>query len=219
MGQGPTERTTVKRLPERGVYDRETIHAILDEALFCHVACIVDGSPRIIPTIHARDGDTLYIHGSTASRTLRAIQASSEVSISVTLLDGLVLARSAFHHSMNYRSVVIFGTPREITDPQEKWEAQRALVEHVVPGRADHVRMPDEGELKQTSIFAIPLTEASAKVRSGPPKDREDDYELPIWAGQLPLRFEPQPPVPDPRLASGLETPPNVTGYRRPQRP
>ncbi len=219
MGQGPTERTTVKRLPERGVYDRETIHAILDEALFCHVACIVDGSPRIIPTIHARDGDTLYIHGSTASRTLRAIQAGSEVSISVTLLDGLVLARSAFHHSMNYRSVVIFGTPREITDPQEKWEAQRALVEHVVPGRADHVRMPDEGELKQTSIFAIPLTEASAKVRSGPPKDREDDYELPIWAGQLPLRFEPQPPVPDPRLASGLETPPNVTGYRRPQRP
>ncbi len=219
MGQGPTERTTVKRLPERGVYDRETIHAILDEALFCHVACIVDGSPRIIPTIHARDGDTLYIHGSTASRTLREIRAGSEVSISVTLLDGLVLARSAFHHSMNYRSVVIFGTPREITDPQEKWEAQRALVEHVVPGRADHVRMPDEGELKQTSIFAIPLTEASAKVRSGPPKDREDDYELPIWAGQLPLRFEPQPPVPDPRLASGLETPPNVTGYRRRQRP
>jgi nitroimidazol reductase NimA-like FMN-containing flavoprotein (pyridoxamine 5'-phosphate oxidase superfamily) len=205
----------VKRHPERGVYDREEIDAILDEALFCHVAAIVDGSPRIIPTIHARVGETLYIHGSMASRTLRALRAGSEVCIAVTLLDGLVLARSAFNHSMNYRSVVVYGPAREVVDPTEKWDAQRALVEHIVPGRSDQARMPDEEELKQTAIFALSLAEASAKVRTGPPKDREDDYDLDVWAGELPLRLEPQTPISDPRLGSGLEPPPNVTAYRR----
>jgi uncharacterized protein len=205
----------VKRHPERGVYDREAIDAILDEALFCHVAVVVGGSPRIIPTIHARVGETLYIHGSMASRTLRALRAGSEVCVAVTLLDGLVLARSAFNHSMNYRSVVVYGPAREVIDPTEKWDAQRALVEHVVPGRSDQARMPDEEELKQTAIFALSLEEASAKVRTGPPKDREDDYDLDVWAGELPLRLEPQTPIPDPRLGSGLEPPPNVAAYRR----
>ena len=215
VSEGPTSRTTVKRHPERGAYDRDTIHQILDEALYCHVATVVDGSPRIIPTIHARAGDTLYIHGSTASRTLRALREGAEVCVSVTLLDGLVLARSAFNHSMNYRSVVVYGTAREVTDPDEKWDAQRALVEHVVPGRAEQVRMPDEQELKQTSIFAVSLSEASAKVRTGPPKDREDDYELPVWAGELPFRLQPEGPVPDPQLYAGAQPPPNITGYRR----
>ncbi len=215
MTRPPSPRTTLKRHPERGVYDRGAIDQILDEAFLCHVACLVGGSPRIIPTIHARVGDTLYIHGSTASRTLLALREGSEVCVSVTILDGLVLARSAFDHSMNYRSVIAYGAAREVTDPTEKWEAQRALVEHVVPGRSEHVRMPDEQELRQTSIFAIPLDEASAKVRSGPPKDKEEDYDLPIWAGELPLRLVPGAPIDDPRLSPGLVPPENVTGYRR----
>jgi len=192
MDEPATPRITVKRHPERGAYDRATIDAILDEALYCHVATLVEGSPRIIPTIHARSGDVLYVHGSTASRTLRALRDGAEVCVAVTLLDGLVLARSAFNHSMNYRSVMIYGTTREVTDPGEKREAQAALVDHVVHGRAGHVRMPDEQELKQTSIFAVSLAEASAKVRTGPPKDRDEDYGLPVWAGELPLRLEPQ---------------------------
>src|SRR5207245_430212 len=150
-----------------------------------------------------------------ASRTLLAIREGAEVCVSVTLLDGLVLARSAFNHSMNYRSVVVYGTAREVTDPDEKWDAQRALVEHVVPGRGEQVRMPDEQELKQTSIFAVSLSEAAAKGRTGPPKDREDDYELPVWAGELPFRLQPQDPVPDPQLDADMRPPPNVAGYRR----
>ena len=215
MDEPVTPRTTVRRHPERGAYDRATIDAILDEALYCHVATIVEGSPRIIPTIHARSGDVLYVHGSTASRTLRALRDGAEVCVAVTLLDGLVLARSAFNHSMNYRSVMVYGTTREVTDPGEKWEAQAALVDHVVHGRAGHVRMPDEQELKQTSIFAVSLAEASAKVRTGPPKDRDEDYGLPVWAGELPLRLEPQDPIADPRLDAGLSPPANVTRYRR----
>ncbi len=215
MDEPVTPRTTVRRHPERGAYDRATIDAILDEALYCHVATLVEGSPRIIPTIHARSGDVLYVHGSTASRTLRALRDGAEVCVAVTLLDGLVLARSAFNHSMNYRSVMVYGTTREVTDPGEKWEAQAALVDHVVHGRAGHVRMPDEQELKQTSIFAVSLAEASAKVRTGPPKDRDEDYGLPVWAGELPLRLEPQDPIADPRLDAGLSPPANVTRYRR----
>jgi nitroimidazol reductase NimA-like FMN-containing flavoprotein (pyridoxamine 5'-phosphate oxidase superfamily) len=215
MDEPVTPRTTVRRHPERGAYDRATIDAILDEALYCHVATLVEGSPRIIPTIHARSGDVLYVHGSTASRTLRALRDGAEVCVAVTLLDGLVLARSAFNHSMNYRSVMVYGTTREVTDPGEKWEAQAALVDHVVHGRAGHVRMPDEQELKQTSIFAVSLAEASAKVRTGPPKDRDEDYGLPVWAGELPLRLEPQDPIADPRLDAGLPPPANVTRYRR----
>ncbi len=213
--EAPSERTRVRRLPERGVYDPETIHAILDEALICHVAYVQDGSPRVIPTIHARIGDTLYIHGSNASRTLRASKAGADVAIGVTLLDGLVMARSAFHHSMNYRSVVVFGHARDVTDPDEKWAAQRALVEHVARGRASEARMPNEGELKQTTILAIPIAEASAKVRTGPPKDEPADLELDVWAGVLPLHLVPGDPEPDPQLKPGLEPPPSLADYHR----
>jgi nitroimidazol reductase NimA-like FMN-containing flavoprotein (pyridoxamine 5'-phosphate oxidase superfamily) len=212
----PSERTRVKRHPERGAYDRGTIDAILDEALFCHVGYVADGRPRVIPTIHARVDDTLYVHGSNASRTLRTIRDGEEVCVVTTLLDGLVLARSAFMHSMNYRSVVVYGRTREVTDRDEKWMAQKALVDHVCAGRSDQVRMPNEDELRQTTILAIPLTEASAKLRTGPPKDDEGDYDLPVWAGVLPLSIGPHTPQDDPRLGDGLKPPPNVTGYRRP---
>jgi nitroimidazol reductase NimA-like FMN-containing flavoprotein (pyridoxamine 5'-phosphate oxidase superfamily) len=212
----PSERTRVKRHPERGAYDRATIDAILDEALFCHVGYVAGGHPRVIPTIHVRVGDTIYVHGSTASRTLRTIKDGEEVCIVTTLLDGLVLARSAFMHSMNYRSVVVYGRAREVSEREEKWMAQKALVDHVCAGRSDQVRMPTEDELRQTTILAVPLEEASAKLRTGPPKDDEADYALPVWAGILPISTVPQAPQDDPRLSQGLEPPPNVTGYRRP---
>lgn len=213
--KAPTSRTTVKRHADRAVYERDTIEAILDEALYCHVAVVHDGSPRVIPTIHARIDDTLYIHGSNASRTLRAAKDGGEICVVVTLLDGLILARSVFNHSMNYRSVMVYGTPREVTDPDEKWEAQRALVEHVVPGRTADARMPNDKELKQTTILAISLDEASAKVREGPSKDAEEDYELPIWAGEIPLRLVPQAPIDDPRLPAGVAVPEYARRYRR----
>jgi nitroimidazol reductase NimA-like FMN-containing flavoprotein (pyridoxamine 5'-phosphate oxidase superfamily) len=205
----------VRRLPERGVYDREAIDAILDEALICHLAYVVDGEPRVIPTIHARVGDTLYVHGSNASRTLRAAKSGAPVAIEVTLLDGLVLARSAFHHSMNYRSAIVYGRAREVTDPDEKWQAQRALVEHVAHGRADDARMPNQRELDQTTILAVTLDEASAKVRTGPPKDEEEDLALPIWAGVLPLVTVPGEPVHDPHLPDDVPVPAYVRDYRR----
>jgi nitroimidazol reductase NimA-like FMN-containing flavoprotein (pyridoxamine 5'-phosphate oxidase superfamily) len=213
----PSKRTQVRRLPERGSYDRSVVDAILDEALFCHLAVVHDGGPRVIPTIHVRVDDTLYVHGSSASRTLRsALADGTEACIAVTLLDGLVLARSGFHHSMNYRSVMVYGTMREVTDPEEKWRAQRALVDHVVPGRADDVRDPNEKELRQTRILAVELDEASAKIRTGPPKDEPEDMELPIWAGVLPLRTVPGEPLDDPQLTAGLGVPANVREYRRP---
>src|SRR5437588_2899254 len=215
MSDAPTPRTQVRRLPERGRYERETIDAILNEALFCHLAWVQDGSPRVIPTIHARDGDTLFVHGSQASRTLRAARDGGEVCVVVTLLDGLVLARSAFHSSMNYRSVVVYGRAREVTDPQEKWAAQKTLVDHVVRGRSADVRMPNDDELRQTMILVLPLDEASAKVRTGPPKDDEDDYDLPIWAGVLPMRIETAELVADPRILEGLTPPDNVRNYTR----
>jgi nitroimidazol reductase NimA-like FMN-containing flavoprotein (pyridoxamine 5'-phosphate oxidase superfamily) len=215
----PSDRTQVKRHPERGAYDRTTIDAILDEALFCHVGYVAEGRPRVIPTIHVRVGDTLYIHGSNASRTLRTVKDGEEVCVVATLLDQLVLARSAFKHSMNYRSVVVYGRAREVGDPEEKWTAQRALVDHVCAGRADQVRMPNEDELRQTTILAITLEEASAKLRTGPPIDDEEDYGLPVWAGVLPIAAVPQAPLDDPRLSPGIEAPSNVTGYLRPGRP
>ena len=211
----PSERTQVHRLPERGVYDRDVIDAILDEALICHVGYIDDGHPSVIPTIHARVGDTLYIHGSNASRTLRAARSTPEICVEVTLIDGLVLARSAFHHSMNYRSVVVYGTARPVTDAQEKFAAQKALVDHVVHGRSDDARMPNDRELNQTTILAIALDEASAKVRTGPPKDEAEDYELAVWAGVVPLRIEPGAPDPDPRLPADIEPPPYASDYHR----
>lgn len=214
--RAPSSRSQVRRLPDRGRYDRETIDSILDEGLFCHVGYLVDGSSRVIPTIHARVGGTLYLHGSQASRTLRTLREGADVCVAVTILDGLVLARSGFHSSMNYRSVVVYGTAREVTDPREKLLAQNALVDHVIPGRSADVRPPTEAELRQTMIVAVALNEASAKVRSGPPKDDDEDYDLPIWAGILPMRLVPGEPVDDPKLSPGLTPPESVTRYRRP---
>jgi len=212
-----TDRTRVRRHPERGAYDRATAYAILDEALYCHVAWVdPNGSPRIVPTIHVRAGDVLYVHGSNASRTLKAGRAGGEICVCATLLDGLVLARSAFNHSMNYRSVVVYGVPREVTDPDEKWEAQRALVDHVIAGRSADARMPDQRELDQTTILAVDLEEVSAKIRSGPPKDDEADLDLGVWAGVLPLRQVPGEPVPDPALAANVDLPGYVREYSRP---
>ena len=199
-----TGRTKVRRLPKRGHYDRETIYAILDEALICHVGFVVAsegasdgaGTPVVIPTIHWREGDTLYVHGSAASRMLRSLKGGVEACVTVTLLDGLVLARSAFHHSMNYRSVVVFGKAREVTG-EEKRSALEGLVEHVVRGRSRDARPPNEIELKQTLVLALPLEEASAKIRTGGPVDDEEDYAMPIWAGVVPLKLTPGEPVAD----------------------
>lgn len=190
-------RTTVKRLSTRGAYDRDTVHAILDEAYICHVGFAVDGHPFVIPTIHARVGDTLYFHGSAASRMLRSLRDGVDACVTVTLLDGLVLARSAFHHSMNYRSVVVLGKGREVVDREEKIRALDAIVEHVVLGRTALVRAPNEAELRQTMVISMPLTEASAKVRTGPPIDDEEDYALDVWAGVIPLRLEKGEPIQD----------------------
>jgi nitroimidazol reductase NimA-like FMN-containing flavoprotein (pyridoxamine 5'-phosphate oxidase superfamily) len=212
-----TERTRVRRKPERGAYDATTIEAILDEALYCHVATVDDlGRPRAIPTIHVRLGDTVYIHGSTGSRTLRGVRDGQEVCLVATLLDGLVFARSAAHHSMNYRSVVLYGLAREVRDPDEKWRAQAALVEHVCAGRSEQARMPNAKELAETMILAIPLREASAKVRTGPPIDEDEDVPLPIWAGVLPLRTIAEAPQDAPDLPAGIPVPPNVQRYERP---
>ncbi|HEX2832254.1 MAG TPA: pyridoxamine 5'-phosphate oxidase family protein [Thermoanaerobaculia bacterium] len=207
-----TERTRVRRLPKRGDYELETIHAILDEALLCHVGFVVDGSPVVIPTIHWREGDQLYFHGSAASRMLRTLKVGVEACVTVTLLDGLVLARSAFHHSMNYRSVVVFGTAR-VVEGDEKLRALDALVEHVVKGRSQEVRPPNEVELKQTLVLALPIEEASAKIRTGGPVDDEEDYALPVWAGVLPLKLTPQEPIAD-RDVTG-EVPGYVKRYSR----
>ncbi|HEY0158922.1 MAG TPA: pyridoxamine 5'-phosphate oxidase family protein [Thermoanaerobaculia bacterium] len=208
-----TDRTRVRRLPDRGRYDAATIYPILDEALICHVGFIVDGAPVVIPTIHWRDGDTLYFHGSAASRMLRSLKNGVDACVTVTLLDGLVLARSAFHHSMNYRSVVVFGKAREVSDRDEKIRALDALVEHVMRGRAAEIRGANEKELRQTLVLALPLEEASAKIRTGPPLDDDEDYALPVWAGVLPLTLTPGEPVPDTGVTA--EVPAYVREYRR----
>jgi nitroimidazol reductase NimA-like FMN-containing flavoprotein (pyridoxamine 5'-phosphate oxidase superfamily) len=211
-----TDRTAVRRLPERGRYDRAQADAILDEALTCHLGFVADGQPFVIPTIHARVGGTLYVHGSAASRMLRAAKGGPPICVTVTLVDGLVMARSAFHHSMNYRSVVVLGTAREVTDPAEKVAALRAVVEHVAAGRWDEVRWPTELELKGTTVLALPIDEASAKVRTGGPKDDEEDYALDCWAGVIPLRLVAGEPVPDDRLKEGVGPSPAIAGWRRP---
>lgn len=210
--QAASDRTRVRRLPDRGHYDAATIHSILDEALLCHVGFVVDGAPVVIPTIHWRDGDTLYFHGSAASRMLRSLKNGVDACVTVTLLDGLVLARSAFHHSMNYRSVVVFGNAREVGE-DEKVRALDALVEHVVRGRSKDVRAPNQKELRQTLVLAMPIDEASAKIRTGGPADDEEDYALPIWAGVLPLTIAPGTPVVDERVT--VELPQYVREYRR----
>jgi uncharacterized protein len=210
-----TPRTQIKRLPDRGEYVRQTIYEILDEGLICQVGFVVNGQPFVIPTAYGRVGDRLYIHGSPASRMLRTLKEGIEVCVTVTLLDGLVLARSAFHHSMNYRSVVVFGQAMLVDDAEEKLEALKAFTEHVMRGRWAEVRPPNRQELAGTLVLALPLTEASAKMRSGAPIDDEADYELPVWAGELPLRLTTLEPVADPRLATDMVLPDHVQNYRR----
>lgn len=212
----PTERTTLRRLPRRAVYELEAIHAILDEALICHLGFVVDGQPSVIPTLHVRLGDTLYVHGSPASRMLKTLQQGVEVCATVTLVDGLVLARSAFHHSMNYRSVILFGTAHVVADADEKARVLHALSDHLINGRWEEVRSPSPEELKGTLVLALPICEASAKVRTGPPLDDEDDYALPVWAGVLPLKLTAGEPLPDPRLAPDIPLPSHITTYTGP---
>lgn len=206
-----SDKTRVHRLPERGRYDRDTIYAILDESLICHVGFVAEGHPVVIPTIHTRIGDDLYFHGSPAAGILRNLREGADACVTVTLLDGLVLARSAFHHSMNYRSAVVFGKAEEVTDREEKLRVLAALVEHVCRGRSADARGPNEKELKQTLVLRLPIREASAKVRTGPPGDEPEDYSLPIWAGVLPLALTPGAPVADNNVA----TPDYVTCYER----
>src|SRR6266436_7108718 len=208
-----TERTQVKRLPKRGKYDSETVYKILDEAFVCHVGFVVDGQPFVIPTNFGRVGDTVYLHGSAASRMLRTLSGGIPVCVTVTLVDGLVLARSAFHHSVNYRSVVILGTAKLVEDPTQKMEALRLFTEHVMKGRWDEIRWPNEQELKGTTVLALPLEEVSAKVRVGGPVDDEEDYSLPVWAGVLPLAQTKGAPVPDTRLKEGTPVPQYITTY------
>lgn len=210
-----TQRTTLKRLPQRGNYDRELIKQILDEGFVCHVGFAVGGQPFVIPTGYARVGDSLVIHGSQASRMLRTLGQGTEVCVTVTLIDGLVLARSAFHHSMNYRSVVVFGRATLVDDPDEKLAALRALSEHMIPGRWDDVREPNESEMQQTTVLSMPLTEASAKVRAGPPLDDEEDYALSVWAGVIPLRLAAGAPIGDSRLRDNIATPAYARDYER----
>jgi hypothetical protein len=211
----PTERTQVKRLPKRGKYERETVFAILDEGFVCHVGFTVNGQPYVIPTNYGRGGDLLYLHGSAVSRMLRTLSEGVPVSVTVTHVDGLVLARSAFHHSVNYRSVVILGTARLVTDPAEKMEALRIFTEHVMKGRWDDVRQPTEQELKATTVLALPLEEVSAKVRTGGPIDDEEDYTLPVWAGVLPLETVAKKPLPDPQRKSDRPIPDYLKTYSR----
>jgi uncharacterized protein len=212
-----TSRTQIKRLPQRGEYDRETIYQILDEGLICHVGFAVEGQPFVIPTAYGRIDDRLYIHGSPASRMLRTLQKGIEVCVTVTLLDGLVLARSAFHHSMNYRSVVLFGTATLVEASEEKMTALEAFTEHIMRDRWSEVRLPTTQELNGTLVLSLPIGEASAKVRSGPPKDDEADYVLPVWAGELPLRVVAGDAIADPRLSPETEIPNYIQNYCRSQ--
>jgi nitroimidazol reductase NimA-like FMN-containing flavoprotein (pyridoxamine 5'-phosphate oxidase superfamily) len=211
----PTERTQVKRLPKRGKYERGTVHQILDSGIVCHVGFNVDGQPYVIPTNYGRAGDTLYIHGSAASRMLRTLSEGIPVCITVTHLDGLVLARSAFHHSVNYRSVVILGTAKLVEDPAEKREALRIFTEQVMKGRWDDIRQPTEQELKGTTVLSVALEEVSAKVRTGGPVDDEADYTLPVWAGVLPLETIAKAPIPDTLRKADVPVPEYLKNYRQ----
>jgi nitroimidazol reductase NimA-like FMN-containing flavoprotein (pyridoxamine 5'-phosphate oxidase superfamily) len=210
-----TERTKLKRLPKRGYFDRETVYGILDEGFICHVGFAPEGQPFVIPTGYARADDKLYIHGSQASRMLRTLSSGVDACVTVTIIDGLVLARSAFHHSMNYRSVVIFGRATFVEDREEKYAALLALSEHIVPGRWADVREPTEQELIQTTVLTLPLTEASAKIRTGPPLDDEEDYAMNVWAGVVPLKLVAGEPINDPRLPEGIDVPEYARSYRR----
>ena len=211
----PTPRTRVVREADRAVYDRETVYRILDEGFFCHVGFVADGQPFVIPTSYGRKGASLYIHGSAASRMLRHMRDGVPVCITVTLLDGLVLARSVFNHSMNYRSVVILGKAALVDDPEERLAALRVLSEHILPGRWDDARQPNERELKATSVLRVPIEEFSAKVRTGPPIDDAEDYSFPTWAGVIPLEMKAGAPIRDPRVDPARAVPGYVKNYSR----
>ena len=211
----PTERTKVRRLPDRGKYDAESVYGILDEAFICHVGFVVDDQPYVIPTGFARVNDTLYIHGSAASRMLRTLAGGVQVCVTVTLVDGIVMARSGFHSSMNYRSVVILGRATLVEERGEKLAALAAFSEQVMPGRWKDLRDTTDAELKGTLVLTLPLKEVSAKVRTGPPKDDEADYTLPLWAGVVPLKLAANSPIDDPRLAKGIEPPDYARNYKR----
>ncbi len=211
----PTERTRVVRESHRGAYDRETIDKILDEGFVCHVGFSLDGQPYVIPTLYARSGDSIYFHGSAASRMLRNVSAGISVCITVTLTDGFVLARSVFNHSMNYRSVVALGTATLVDAPEEKLEALRAFTEKMISGRWNDARQPNEKELKATSILRLALTEVSAKIRSGPVEDDASDYALPVWAGVIPLTLTPGAPIRDEKCDPAIAMPSYAAHYRR----
>jgi nitroimidazol reductase NimA-like FMN-containing flavoprotein (pyridoxamine 5'-phosphate oxidase superfamily) len=211
----PTARTRVVREADRAVYDRDAVYRILDEGFLCHVGFVIDGQPFVIPTSHGRHGSSLYIHGSAASRMLRQMKDAVPVCVTVTLLDGLVLARSVFNHSMNYRSVVVLGKATLVEDAAEKLSALRVLSEHILPGRWDDARQPNERELRATSVLRIPIEEFSAKVRVGPPIDDAEDYAFPTWAGVVPLELKAGAPIDDPRLDPPREVPKYMRGYSR----
>ena len=211
----PTARTRVKRRPQRAHYDRATVHQILDEGFLCHVGFVSEGYPVVIPTAYGRDGERLYLHGAPLSRMLTTLAQGVEVCVTVALVDGMVLARSAFHHSINYRSVAIFGRARVVAEPEAKRKALRAFSEHVIPGRWEHVREPNQKELDGTLVLEVPIEEVSAKVRSGPPIDDDEDMGLKVWAGVLPLELSAKAPLPDERMAAELPAPDYVRQYSR----
>ena len=208
-----SKRTELRRIPDRGSHDRKTIDSILDAGFLAHVGFCLDGQPFVIPTLYGRDGERLYLHGSAASRMLRELETGIPTCVTVTLVDGLVLSRSAFDHSMNYRSIVAFGHARKVADPEQKVNALRVISEHLIAGRWAEVRGPSEKELKATTVLEFSIEEASAKVRSGPPLDDENDYELPVWAGVLPLEIKSRSPIPDKKLSKGVTLPDYVRRY------
>lgn len=216
--QPSSERATVNRLPERADYDPATINEILDEALICHLAFDTEHGPVAIPTIHARVGNVLYLHGSHASRMMRST-VEEQVSITVTIVDGIVAARSAFHHSLNYRSAMVFGVPRDVTDPEERMIAFAAVTNHVLPGRWEEARQPTKKEDKGTKLLALNIDEASAKVRTGPPGDDAEDMDSGIWAGVVPLAVHAGTPIPAPDLEDGVDVPPSIATYRPSMQP
>jgi len=217
MSKPPSDRTRVRRLPELGVYERERVHAILDEALYCHLAWVgADGDPRVIPTIHARVDDDLYVHGSAASSTLRSIKHGLPVAIAVTIVDGIRFARSMFEHSMNYRTVIVYGTVEEVTDRDELTRVFDVITDHVAPGRSADARKPNDGELRQTTFVKVALDECSAKISEGFPEEPDEDLALDVWAGILPLRTVVGDPISDPLLRDGTKTPAYVTDWHRP---
>jgi nitroimidazol reductase NimA-like FMN-containing flavoprotein (pyridoxamine 5'-phosphate oxidase superfamily) len=213
MSSLQSPRVTVRRLPERGHYDRASLDAVLDAGFVCHLGLAVEGQPYVIPTIYGRSGDDLLVHGSAASRTLRLLGKGVPACLSVTHLDGVVMARSTFHSSLNYRSAVLLGTAHPLEERAAKREALRAITEHFLKGRWDESRQPTDREVDATSVLRLPITEASAKIRVGPPSDDEEDYALPIWAGVIPLRLVADSPVPDPRLDPGLRLPPSAQSF------